>query len=128
MAISIQRRLSKERQKRIDDEAAEEARAQEEIEAEGAAEVETIGKTWGLSPEEVGRHFARQVFASLYQGAAGGSGTFRKTASPSSDHYGRQRINPAVVIEKDSMAGQMRILKQLNIGPEAPEPAGKDGP
>ena len=127
MAIPIQRRLSRDKQKRIDDQAAEEARALEEIEAEGAAEVETIGKTWGLSPEEIAV-ILRGKFLPLYIRGRQAARDISKNGLTVSDHYGRQRINPAVVIEKDSISAQMRILKQLNIGGETPEPAAKTRP
>ena len=127
MAIPIQRRLSRDKQKQIDDQAAEEARALEAIEAEGAAEVETIGKTWGLSPEEIAV-ILRGKFLPLYIRGRQAARDIERNGLTVSDHYGRQRINPAVTIEKDSISAQMRILKQLNIGPEAPEPKEKTRP
>ena len=127
MAIQLKKRFSKETLKRIEDEATAEARALEAIEAEGAAEVESIGKTWGLSTEEV-EVILKGKYLPLFIRARQAARDILKSGLTVTDSYGRSRISPCVVVEKDSIAGMMRILKQLNIGPEAPEPKEKTRP
>jgi hypothetical protein len=122
------RRLSEKTLKRIETEAAEEAEAQSQIEAEGLAEIETISKTWGLAPEEA-EVILRGKYLPLFIRARQAQRNIQKTGLTVSDHYGRSRVNPAAVVEKDSIAGMMRILKQLNIGMnEPPEPSPNEKP
>jgi hypothetical protein len=121
-------RRSKEAQKRIEAEAAEEALALEAIEAEGLAEVETIGRAWDLAPEEI-EIVLKGKYLPLYIRARQAQRDIARRGLISTDHYGRSRTNPSVTIEKDSIQAMARLLKLLNIGlNEPPEPGPNDRP
>jgi hypothetical protein len=127
MAIQLKKRQSKETLRRLEAEATEEAEAQAAFEAEGLAEVEKIGRTWGLAPEEI-EVILKGKYYPLFLRARQAQRDIEKRGLVSFDNYGRSRANPSISIEKDSIGGMMRILKALNIGGETPEPATKTKP
>ena len=122
--MAAPKRTSKEHLKRVSKAEADDAKALEAIMAEGLAEIETIGKTWGLAPEEVDV-ILKGKYLPLFIRNRQAAMDIAKNGLMIADNYGRARVSPSIVIEKDSIAGMMRILKQLNIGPESPEPAKK---
>jgi hypothetical protein len=120
------RRQTAETINRIEAQQAEEARALAVIEAEALQEAEEIGKTWGLAPEEI-EFVLRRKYVPLIVRAKMAARDIRKNGLSVVDAYGRARVSPSVVVEKDSIAGAMRILKALNIGLNPPpEPSFDD--
>jgi hypothetical protein len=94
-----------------------------EIESEADAEVAGMKKIWDLD-DEVDVALAKYRLMLVRAKQAGRD--ILANGLTVSDAYGRQRVNPAVVIEKDAVAACMRIIKQLGLSfYEEEEPAKK---
>ena len=89
-----------------------EKQAMQQIENEADAEVKQLKTRFDLEDDiDLALSKYRQMLIRAKQAGR----DIERNGLTVADHYGRQRVNPAIVIEKDSIAACMRIIKQLGL-------------